>query len=204
VDLEGSLRRQHMNEDRYDTNSQPRGAPEISERAPARIHSFAPLSADDAETLILGTMPSEASLKHREYYGHPRNQFWRIISSILGMDWHMPYHDRCQALIRHRLALWDVVAHCERQGSLDSNILNEMPNALDDFLGSHTMIKRIVFNGGPAQKLFRRHFPGLMSGPFDFHVLYSTSPACARYSFDEKLRCWKAALQGPSIVFRSC
>ncbi|MGV8122044.1 MAG: DNA-deoxyinosine glycosylase [Candidatus Xenobiia bacterium LiM19] len=160
-----------------------------------RIYSFPPLAAPDAEILILGTMPGEASLRISEYYGHPRNQFWKILCSILDIDWQSPYPDRCEALIRRRLALWDVVADCERHGSLDSNIVSEKPNEIELFLSTHRPISRIVFNGGPAQKLFRRHFPTLYgSGCYTYHMLHSTSPACARYTYDEKLICWQKAL----------
>ncbi len=142
-------------------------------------------------------MPSEASLKIRQYYGHPRNQFWKILCSILEIDWKIPYPERCETLIHGRLALWDVVADCERQGSLDTNILSEKPNTIDLFLDTHRSISRIVFNGGPACRLFRRHFPTLyVNESYNYRILPSTSPACARYTFDVKLSCWRNALLG--------
>jgi TDG/mug DNA glycosylase family protein len=163
----------------------------------SRIQSFPPLSAPDAEILILGTMPGAASLRAGQYYGHPRNQFWRIICSIAAIDGQSSYEDRCSALIRHRFALWDVVAECEREGSLDSNIVSERPNEIDLFLSIHEGISKIVFNGGPASRLFRKHFPTLFrNGRYQYSVLHSTSPACARYTYEEKLQCWMSALPG--------
>jgi len=162
-----------------------------------RIKSFPPLSAPDAEILILGTMPGEASLKAGQYYGHPRNQFWRIICSITAIDEKSSYRERCSALIRQRLALWDVVAECEREGSLDSSIISERPNEIEIFLTGHNRISRVVFNGGPAFRLFRKHFPAVFrSRRYQYSVLHSTSPACARYTYEEKLRCWREALIG--------
>ncbi|MDQ7823996.1 MAG: DNA-deoxyinosine glycosylase [Candidatus Eremiobacteraeota bacterium] len=160
-----------------------------------RIVSFPPVCGPRARTLILGTMPGEASLRIREYYGHPRNQFWQIIGSIAGFDYRIPYEERLKALVREHLALWDVVAECRREGSLDSAIKDEQPNGIRDFLAERPLIKKILFNGGPAQRLFRRHFNDILcSEDYCSVVMPSTSPACARYTFEEKLERWRRAL----------
>jgi double-stranded uracil-DNA glycosylase len=163
------------------------------------LFSFPPLSDPHARILILGTMPGEASLKIHQYYGHRRNQFWPIMASILGFDPLLSYQQRVQALVNGGLALWDIVAECERQGSLDSAIEKEKPNKIRDLLLSHREIHTIVFNGGPAHRLFRRHFRDLAdAGEYHMLIMPSTSPACARYSFDKKLALWRQAIS--SIV----
>ena len=87
-----------------------------------RLHGFPPIADRRARVLILGSMPSEASLAANEYYAFRHNQFWRIAGEITGVPRDAPYARRTAALRRCRIALWDVVASCVRPGSLDSAI----------------------------------------------------------------------------------
>ena len=87
-------------------------------------YSFAPLRDERCEILILGSLPGEESLRMRQYYAHPRNSFWKIMFEILGEKYTDDYREKCRMMLRHHIALWDVVYSGERQGSLDSNIKN--------------------------------------------------------------------------------
>jgi len=87
--------------------------------------SFPPIADSSCVCLILGSMPGEESLRRQQYYGHPRNAFWRIINENLP---NRSYEDRCSFLLAHGIALWDVLKSAHRQGSLDSAIRNEKPN----------------------------------------------------------------------------
>ena len=85
-------------------------------------HGFPPIAAPDARILILGSMPGQKSLEESQYYAHPRNSFWPIIFNILKTNNELTYNDRKTLLIKNKIALWDVLKSCYREGSLDTNI----------------------------------------------------------------------------------
>jgi TDG/mug DNA glycosylase family protein len=159
---------------------------------------FAPIEDEQARVLILGSLPGVLSLARQEYYAHPRNSFWRIMERFTGVAATGPYSERTLALVRSRIAVWDVCAAAERSGSLDSSIrsLSVVVNDFANFLGTHTGIGLICFNGKAAEELYRRRV--LPSLPRDAQKirrasLPSSSPAHA-IPFAEKLSAWQAAL----------
>jgi double-stranded uracil-DNA glycosylase len=149
-----------------------------------------------SRVLVLGTMPGEASLRARQYYGHPRNLFWRIVGELLGLDPASPYQDRVALVRSSHIAVWDVLNCCTRAGSLDSAIDrgSVVPNDFDAFLEAHPRIHRIFFNGAKADHLFARLVrPRLALRPEIKYVrLPSTSPANASLSWSQKLQAWQA------------
>lgn len=164
-----------------------------------RVQGFAPIATADAEILILGSMPSEASLAAGQYYAHPRNQFWPIVADLLGFDATAPYEVRVQALESARVALWDVLHACVRPGSLDSSIqaeglaVNDFPN----FFVAHCKIRHVFFNGAMAEQCYRRYvLPHVGSLGLTYMRLPSTSPANASLSFARKLVLWREAFEG--------
>jgi TDG/mug DNA glycosylase family protein len=158
--------------------------------------SFPPIASRTSRVLILGSMPGKASLRAQQYYAHPRNQFWRIVGTLLGFDPASPYEARGASLRSAEVALWDVLQSCIRESSLDSAIVpsSVVANDFAGFLTKHPQIHRICFNGGTAARLYERHVrPGLAASPKIEHLrLPSTSPAHAALRFDEKLRAWRA------------
>lgn len=161
-----------------------------------RVHSFPPVSSAAASRLILGSMPGKASLAANQYYAHPRNYFWKIMSSILDVPCDAPYEMRCQALIRQRVALWDVLKTCTRTGSLDSDIVESsiVPNRFDSFLSGHPAIATIFFNGAMAEKTYMRYVQPTLPEPLSrirLVRLPSTSPANASIPLEVKLHRWK-------------
>ena len=156
-------------------------------------HSFDWLAKSDAKLLIVGSMPGIASLQQQQYYAHPRNAFWPIMQHIFGWS-EMTYTERCQALVNEKIALWDVLRHCRRQGSLDSAIerdtiaINDF-NALFKFAPN---ITTICTNGGKANQLFKRHVQ--LADHISIEALPSTSPAYAAMSFDNKLAHWQSII----------
>ncbi|MCB1865591.1 MAG: DNA-deoxyinosine glycosylase [Chromatiales bacterium] len=155
---------------------------------------FPPVARADARILILGTMPGRASLAAGRYYAYPHNAFWPIMGELLGFDSQAGYATRCAALRKARIALWDVLASCQRPGSLDADIDRDSIQANDfaDFFQRHRAIRTVFFNGVEAERLFTRHvlradqpWPTLK-----FQRLPSTSPANASVSRTDKLAAW--------------
>jgi len=156
--------------------------------------SFPPLSAPDARILILGSMPGLASLAANEYYAHPRNAFWPLMGEMLGFSPQLDYQAREAELCRARVAVWDVLYSCRRQGSLDSAIEDDtlVANNLAGFLAGHPAIHHVFFNGAKAESCFRRHIKlALPQREIAFTRLPSTSPAHAGRSLEQKLAAWR-------------
>lgn len=169
--------------------------------------AFPPVVGDDARLLILGSMPGEMSLSQREYYAHPRNGFWPILCQLLDVAPAASYAERCAALVANRIALWDVIAACERPGSLDQAIRQEsiVVNDFAAFYATYPAIDRLVFNGGTAEREYRRRvLPGLplKQQGIQCHRLPSTSPAHAALRLDQKLAAWRAIMQYPPLSWR--
>ncbi|MDT8405824.1 MAG: DNA-deoxyinosine glycosylase [Methylococcales bacterium] len=164
------------------------------------IQSFPPLARTDATVLILGSMPGQASLKAQQYYAHPRNAFWAIISDFIGIAPSTEYAQRCHSLLAHQIAVWDVLASCQRPGSLDANIVagSLIVNDLPGFLAQHSSIHSILFNGRTAEKLFHQHVKAMLKRPYHYQHLPSTSPAHARQSLAQKQTHWLQALRQAS------
>ena len=164
----------------------------------AQVSSFPPLSGPRARVLILGSMPGKASLEAQQYYAHPRNAFWSIIEAVLGIDRALPYAQRCQRLVAHDIAVWDVLQSCYRPGSLDAHIdpASIMANDFAAFFAGHPGIRRICFNGATAQQVFKRHvLPSLPSDRLPEMIrLPSTSPAHAGMRLEQKIARWAPCL----------
>jgi len=154
-------------------------------RAPADKPGLAPVAGRDPEILVLGSYPSRQSLAKNEYYGNPNNQFWKIIELLFGIDHALPYPARITMLKKHRIALWDVLAACTRDGSADSAIRDPVHNDIRGFLAAHPTIRSIVLNGSTAGKYFLCVNPDI-----PFVILPSTSPAHARMTLEEKAQKW--------------
>ena len=164
------------------------------------VRSFPPLTAPGARVLILGTMPGVASLAAGQYYAHPRNAFWPILGAILGFDPQAPYERRVRAVVARGIAVWDVLAACDRDGSLDSGIAAASMQAHDfaAFFAEHPCVRDVLCNGGTAHRLFTRIAPQL-DRELRIRLLPSTSPAHAGVPFAKKLAAWRAALvPGPT------
>jgi double-stranded uracil-DNA glycosylase len=146
------------------------------------------------QILILGSFPGEASLAAQQYYGHPRNQFWPLLSAVLEEDLvALDYAQRVQRLLAHRIGLWDVIAACERSGSLDSAIRNPQHNDFSALKSTSPRLARICFNGKTAGKFE----PRFAQAGFATLVLPSSSPANAQWSFTEKLAAWRGIIGTP-------
>ncbi|MCV7218091.1 DNA-deoxyinosine glycosylase [Mycobacterium crocinum] len=157
------------------------------------LEGLPPIGSSDARLLILGNMPSVLSLASGHYYGNPRNAFWRIIADLFGGEPDAPYEQRTELLERHGIAVWDVLKHCRRVGSLDSAVEPDsmVANDFGAFFAAQRRIERVYFNGAAAMSNFTRLVH--LDLPVVFCRLPSTSPAqTMRYA--DKLVAWRAAL----------
>ena len=164
------------------------------------IEGFAPIVSGNASVLILGTMPSEASLLRQQYYGHPRNAFWPIMSELFGSDPELCYQRRKEVLIENGVAVWDVLQSCNRLGSSDSSIklATIRTNDFAGFFTEYKYIKRVFFNGGMAEKLYQKRVLPTLNHRFtylEYQRLPSTSPANASLKFEQKIEAWKVIKQ---------
>ena len=149
---------------------------------------FPPVLDQATRILILGSFPGEASLVAQQYYAHPRNQFWRLLSAVLGEDLAvLPYQHRLKRLLAHRIGVWDVIAACEREGSLDTAIRRAQANDFAILKHQCPNLFRVCFNGKTSGK-FEAQFA---HAGFETLVLPSSSPANAQLSFEEKLAVWR-------------
>lgn len=157
------------------------------------LHGLPPIVGDAPRVLILGNMPSAMSLASGEYYGNPRNAFWRIMGSLYGFAASAAYPERASALTSHGIAVWDVLRSCRRVGSLDSAVERDsmVPNDFGAFFTAQPSLERVVFNGAAAEANYRRL---VGSPPLPYVRLPSTSPA-QTMRFQGKLSAWRAALQ---------
>lgn len=153
------------------------------------IKGLEPILAPDTRILILGSMPSEISLEKGEYYANPRNHFWKIICSVCDTSPLIDYKDKVQMLLDRGIGLWDVLASCERQGSLDANIRNEQVNDFEALFREYKKIKYVLFNGAKAYEVFEKKVGVQIADGIEWIRMPSTSPANT-ISFDIKLNTW--------------
>ncbi|MGY4711411.1 DNA-deoxyinosine glycosylase [Mycolicibacterium sp. CBM1] len=163
------------------------------------LRGLAPIVGAEPRLLILGNMPSAMSLSSGQYYGNPRNVFWRITAEVYGFDSGGSYGERTEALSSNRVAVWDVLRSCRRVGSLDSAVEPDsmVANNFEAFFAAHVSIERVCFNGAAAQQNFTRlvgAFPAWAG--IGFVRLPSTSPAHTM-SFADKLTAWREGLRLP-------
>ncbi len=154
-------------------------------------HPFPPVVDAGCHTLILGSFPSVKSRKEGFFYGHPQNRFWRMLASVFGEDIPADIPGKKALLLKHHIALWDVIAQCEITGSSDASVKNAVPVDIAQVLDA-APIQRVICNGALAAKLYRRHllaFTGLeaIAAP-------STSPANAAWSLERLTATWGALL----------
>ena len=155
------------------------------------LTGLAPLVSKQTRLLVLGSFPSVASLQAQQYYGHPRNHFWPVLSEILGYGASNicadSYENRSNWLLESKLGVWDVYASCEREGSLDSAICSATLNDFSRLSQLCPNLQAIAHNGGESYK----HSAHTRLLGLPVYKLPSTSPANASWSFERKLAAWR-------------
>jgi hypoxanthine-DNA glycosylase len=150
-----------------------------------------PVIGKNPVILILGSFPGRRSLALGQYYAHPQNQFWKIMEAFFCIDRNLPYNKKIEILVRHRIALWDVIGACEREGSADHRIASPSFNPVGEFLKSRPGIGLAAFNGTAAGRYAERlGLPGSVCTV----CLPSTSPLNTRLTLAEKTDRWAVIL----------
>lgn len=156
---------------------------------------LAPLVQPDCTVLILGSMPSQKSLERQQYYGNPVNQFWKIIAAVYEISLTNDYARDVRLLQECGIGLWDVIASCQRVGSLDASINAVKKNDLSAFLLQYNKIKKIGCNGGLAYQLLSRQ----VTTGIPVVKLPSSSPAHTA-GVDTKICAWRKLLRGSNEI----
>lgn len=151
------------------------------------VNSFPPIVDKQSEILVLGTAPGAVSLATGEYYAQKGNIFWKVISDIFnnGVSFRS-YDDKVACLKANHIALWDVLKSCNREGSSDDMIEDEVLNDLDGFLKQYPRIRKIVFNGKKPSSYYKPVHP--------YFIAKSTSPANRQFTDEERIASWREAL----------
>ncbi len=153
------------------------------------IHPIPPLYNSESKTLILGSFPSVKSRESAFFYGHPQNRFWAVVAAVFESEKPQTIEEKKRLVLSNKLALWDVIAECEIEGSADSTIKSVTANDLSVIL-ENSDIDRIFVNGKTAEKYYNKYtFP--VTG-IKAICLPSTSPANAAWSVERLVDAWKA------------
>ncbi len=162
-----------------------------------QLRGLPPVIGRATRLLVLGSFPSQASLAAGQYYAHPRNQFWPILSALWGLELRaLPYRQRLAEVRRRGLGIWDVYARCRRDGSLDAAIEGAELNDFSSLARRAPLLARVAHNGGESARAMK-HLAAL---GFTVLKLPSTSPANASWSFERKLTAWRAAFVAAGVA----
>ena len=152
------------------------------------IHPIPPLYDEQSRILILGSFPSVKSREAQFFYGHPQNRFWKVLAAVLGCPVPQTVPEKSKLLHENHIALWDVIASCDIEGSSDSSIKNVVAADIVGLM-KQTQIKRIYANGKTAGSLYEKFVQEKTE--MGIVVLPSTSPANAAYSLERLIQSWK-------------
>ena len=152
------------------------------------IHPIKPLYDKNAKILILGSFPSYKSREQMFFYGHPQNRFWKVLANVFESSMPENVAQKREFILSNNIALWDVIASCEIEGSADSSIKNVVPNDLGVIL-ENADIKKIFVNGKTAEKYYNKYIKEKTG--IECYCLPSTSPANAAWSLEKLSLEWK-------------
>lgn len=152
-----------------------------------------PIVDSSTRVLIVGSMPGKQSLEKQQYYGNPRNHFWPIMGELLQIAIPNDYTERIALLKNNAIGLWDTIATCEREGSLDAAIRNEKPNDFQTLFEKYPNIQLVLFNGAKAFEVFKKHIGLELLEGRAYKKMPSTSPIPGKNikTFTEKLEDWR-------------
>ena len=154
-------------------------------------HPFPPVVDEECRILILGSFPSGKSREDGFFYGNPQNRFWKMLTAIFREELPTDIQEKHTLLLRHHIALWDVIASCEIEGSSDASVRNAVPVDIS-LITNVAPIKRVICNGKLSAKLYHQHLEKLVG--LTAVAMPSTSPANASCSLEKLIQAWQTAL----------
>ena len=162
-------------------------------------HPFPPLYDKNSKILVLGSFPSVKSREQQFFYGHPQNRFWKVTAAVFGCAVPATIEEKKQFLYSNGIALWDVIASCEIEGSSDSSIKNVTANDLSPIIKAAN-IKQIFVNGKTAEKYYNLYTKNKLG--MDAVCLPSTSPANAAWNLEKLVSAWSIINQSPQNNYK--
>lgn len=152
------------------------------------VHTIEPVFDEHSRVLVLGTMPSPKSREIGFYYGHPQNRFWRVLAALFDEPVPTTNAERTALLLRHHIALWDVLASCDIEGASDASIANAAPNDLTRITEA-APIQQVFCTGATAARLYEKLCEPTTGLPAV--KLPSTSPANAAWSLNRLIEAYR-------------
>lgn len=151
-------------------------------------HPIEPVFDENSRILILGSFPSVKSREEGFFYGHKQNRFWKVTASVFESETPVTVEEKKEFLLKNKIALWDVIASCDIEGSSDVSIKNVSANDLAIILNKAS-IEKIFLNGKTAEKYYNKYVKTKINR--DAICLPSTSPANAAWSMDRLIEAWR-------------
>ena len=155
------------------------------------IHEIPPVYDDRSKILILGSFPSVKSREGQFFYHHKQNRFWKVLAAVFEDTLPETIEEKKEFLLRHNIAIWDVIASCDIEGSSDSSIKNVVPTDLNRIL-EESEVERIFCNGKASGNYYKKYQESRTG--IEATVLPSTSPANAAFSLEKLIEIWKCIL----------
>ncbi len=152
-----------------------------------QVHSIPPVCDENCRVLILGSFPSVASRETAFFYGHKQNRFWKVLAAVFDESVPETVEEKKALLLDHHIAIWDVIARCEIEGSADSSIRSVIPNDAAGLIAK-TRVTRVFLNGKTAEKYYKKYLAGTV--PLPYICLPSTSPANAGTGTEKLIEAW--------------
>lgn len=157
------------------------------------IHEIPPIYDENSKILILGSFPSVKSRESQFFYGHPQNRFWKVLAQIFHQEVPATIEEKKKLLLENHVAVWDVIASCNIEGSSDSSIKDVIPNDLSCILNVAD-IQQIYCNGGTSHRLYEKYCEPVLGRTAI--KLPSTSPANAAYRLEKLVEQWARIQEG--------
>ena len=155
------------------------------------IHEIPPVFDDRSKILILGSFPSVKSREGQFFYHHKQNRFWKVLAAVFEDTLPETIEEKKEFLLRHNIAIWDVIASCDIEGSSDSSIKNVVPTDPNRIL-EESEVERIFCNGKASGNYYKKYQESRTG--IEATVLPSTSPANAAFSLEKLIEIWKCIL----------
>ncbi len=158
--------------------------------------SIKPFIDNNSSILILGSFPSIKTREVGFYYGHPQNRFYKVISHIFNEQLPTSIEEKKELLVKHHIALYDVIYSCDISNSEDSSIRNVTPINIKELLLKFPNINKVIVNGNKAKELFTRYLiKDIDTQNIEIRYCSSTSPANAKMSLEKLINCYKKTIE---------